>query len=333
VTTLRKPTASVTAAGIVTIVGSVLVLLGTLFAFVVVLLLPTSQARPAMPSSVRTMATGTVAFFSGLAIFGIFTGIGVLRLKNWARISMLVWSGITAAICGCVLAFLVIIPFPTPPHAPANIAAFTRVAVGLVYGLPLAIAIWWLILFNRKAIAAQFTAPAPDSPLDASGFPSHTTSPSKPPLPLPITVLAVFLLTSSLSLFLLFFANAPMVLFAHAFRGPAGTAVWITICLVSTAAGIGLLCRKGWSYSLTLGLQLLGFLSGIVTLASPKYPDLMHEAIASMAFSTAPYPEYSIEQLRRFSYASLAFPVLIGILLLYYRSRFLQACASSNLQS
>ncbi len=286
-----------------------------------------------MPSAARTMAVGTVALFAGLAVFGVFTSIGVLRLKNWARISMLVWSGIAAAICGCVLAFLAIIPFPTPPNAPANIAAFTRVAVGLVYGLPLAIAIWWLILFNRKAIAAQFAAPAPDSPLDASGFPGQTTSPSKPPLPLPITVLAVFLLTSSLSLFLLFFVHAPMVLFAHAFRGPAGAAVWITICLLSTAAGIGLLCRKEWSYSLTLGLQLLGFLSGIVTLASPKYPDLMREAIASMAFSTAPYPEYSIEQLRRFSYASLAFPVLIGILLLYYRSRFLQASASGNLHS
>lgn len=310
-----------------------LVLLGTALAAIAFLTVPISQAAPQFPSFARNLAVGSMALFAGLAVFGVFTSIGVLRLKNWARISMLVWSGIAAAICGCVLAFLIIIPFPTPPHAPANIAAFTRVAVGLVYGLPLAIAIWWLILFNRKAIAAQFAAPAPDSPLDASGFPGQTTSPSKPPLPLPITVLAVFLLTSSLSLFLLFFVHAPMVLFAHAFRGPAGTAVWITICLLSTAAGIGLLCRKGWSYSLTLGLQLLGFLSGIVTLASPKYPDLMREAIASMTFSTAPYPEYSIEQLRRFSYASLAFPVLIGILLLYYRSRFLQACASRNLHS
>lgn len=332
-TTLRKPTASVTAAGVVALIVSVLVLLGTALAAIAFLTVPISQAAPQFPSFARNLAVGSMALFAGLAVFGVFTGIGVLRLKNWARISMLVWSGIAAAICGCVLAFLAIIPFPTPPNAPANIAAFTRVAVGLVYGLPLAIAIWWLILFNRKAIAAQFAAPAPDSPLDASGFPGQTTSPSKPPLPLPITVLAVFLLTSSLSLFLLFFVHAPMVLFAHAFRGPAGTAVWITICLLSTAAGIGLLCRKVWSYSLTLGLQLLGFLSGIVTLASPKYPDLMREAIASMAFSTAPYPEYSIEQLRRFSYASLAFPVLIGILLLYYRSRFLQACASSNLHS
>ncbi len=332
-TTLRKPTASVTAAGVVAIVGSVLVLLGTALAAIAFLTVPISQAAPQFPSFARNLAVGSMALFAGLAVFGVFTGIGVLRLKNWARISMLVWSGITAAICGCVLAFLVIIPLPTPPNAPANIAAFTRVAAGLIYGLPLAIAIWWLILFNRKAIAAQFAAPAPDSPLDASGFPGQTTSPSKPPLPLPITVLAVFLLSSSLSLLLLFLVHAPMVLFAHAFRGPAGTAVWITICLLSTAAGIGLLRRKGWSYSLTLGLQLLGFLSGIVTLASPKYPDLMREAIASMAFSTAPYPEYSIEQLRRFSYASLAFPVLIGILLLYYRSRFLQACASGNLHS
>ncbi len=334
-TTLRKRTASVTAAGVVAIVGSVLVLLCTSFVFVVVLVLPTSQAASPMPSSARTMAVGTVAFFFGLAIFGVFTGIGVLRLKNWARISALVWSGITAAICAPILAFLVLIPFPTLPNAPspADVAVFVRVAAGLLYALPLVIAIWWLILFNRKAIAAQFAAPAPDSPLDASRFPGQTTSPPKPPLPLPITVLAVFLLMSSFSLFLLFFVHAPMVWFAHAFRGPAGTTVWITTCLLSTAAGIGLLCRKVWSYSLALGLQLLGFLSGIVTLASPKYPDLMREAIASMAFSTAPYPEYSIEQLRRFSYASLIFPVLIGILLLCYRSRFLEASASRTFGS
>src|SRR5260370_33390774 len=96
---------------------------------------------------------------------------------------------------------------------------------------------------------------------------------------------------SSLSLFLLFFVHAPMVLFAHAFRGPAGTAVWITICLLSTAAGIGPLRRKGMSYLPTLGLQLLGVLSGIVPLASPKHPDLMRQAIAPVALSHTPYPE------------------------------------------
>jgi hypothetical protein len=328
VNALRGPTASVTAAGVVAIVGSVLVLLATAFGFLAVLTLLKSQAGPALPSLARATAEGTMVFFFGLAILGIFTGVGVLRLKNWARISVLVWSGVTAAICAFILAFLAFIPFPVPPNAgtPSNMATLVRLSTALVYGLPLAIAVWWLILFSRKTIAAQFETGI-GNPLDPSGFPVEPTSASKPTLPLPITVLAVFLLFSSLSVFLIFL-HLPVLFFAHALRGPVGTVAWITTCLLSTAAGIGLLCRKVWSYWLTLGLQLLWLLSGVVTLTSPKYPDLMHEAMSSMTFSTTPYPEYPIERLRTFSYAGLAFPIFILILLLWYRSRFLRACAA-----
>ena len=150
------------------------------------------------------------------------------------------------------------------------------------------------------------------------------TSTSRPSLPLPITVLALFLMLPSLGLFFLFFVRMPMVLFGHAFHGPAGTTLMIVSGLVSTAAGIGLLYRKTWSYPLTLGLQVIGFLSGVVTLLSPKFPDLMREAMSSFTFSTPP-PEFSIEQMRRMSAGGLIFPLLIVVLLLYYRARFLQA--------
>src|SRR3984893_1513545 len=150
-----------------------------------------------------------MAFFSGLAVFGIFTGVGVLRLKNWARISALVWSGITAAICGFGLAFLAFIPLPIPASSPTPVSIMTlvRVTTGLFYAVPLVIAIWWLILFNRKAISAQFVASGVDIPLDASGFPTQTTSDARPALPLPITVVAVFLLLSLFSVFLLPFVH------------------------------------------------------------------------------------------------------------------------------
>jgi hypothetical protein len=161
--------------------------------------------------------------------------------------------------------------------------------------------------------------------LDPLGFPIEEPGPAISELPLPIAVLAGFLLLSSVSVFLIFLVHMPVVLFAHAFRGPSGIAAWITTCLLSTIAGIGLLRRKAWSYGLTLGLQVLWLLSGIVTLTSSKVPDLMRDTISSMTFSNSSYPQYSIEQLRTFSYAGLAFPIFILILLLYYRSRFLEA--------
>jgi hypothetical protein len=57
----------------------------------------------------------------------------------------------------------------------------------------------------------------------------------------------------------------------------------------------------------------------------------MREAISSMPFSNPAYPQYSIEQLRTFSYAGLAFPIFIVVMLLNYRSRFLEACAGESL--
>lgn len=322
--TLRKPTASVTAAGVVAIIGSVLALLGATLAVLALFLMPESQGRSQIPPLARNLTAGAMALFAGLAIFGIFTGVGVLRLKNWARVSMLVCSGLTAAFCGVALAFMLFVPFPKSPNDPADMEAYIRVGGALVYGFPLAIAIWWLILFSRKGIAAQFVSAGVGSPVDASGFPVEMASAPRPTLPLPITVLAVFLMLPLPSLLFLFFVRMPMVLFGHAFHGPTGSTLTIVSGLVSTAAGIGLLYRKTWSYPLTLGLQVIGFLSGVVTLLSPKFPDLMREAMSVFSFSTPP-PEYSIEQMRRMYAGGLIFPLLILVLLLYYRARFRQA--------
>jgi len=334
VNTLKQATASVKAAGIVAIIGSVLVLLGAALGFLGVVLVPQAQAGPELPKAARALGEATMVFFFGLAILGLFTGVGLLRLEKWARISALVWSGITATICALTISFVAFIPFPelpNTPNTPANLLIYARIATVAFYGLPLVIAIWWLILFNRKKIATQFVPSDISGTLDPSGFPIEAPAPSKPELPLPIAVLAGFLLLSSVSVFLVFFVHVPIVLFAHAFRGPSGIAAWVAICLLSTMAGIGLLWRKVWSYGLTFGLQVLGLLSGIVTLTSSKYPELMREAISSMTFSNNLYPQYSIEQLRTFSYAGLAFPILILVLLLYYRSRFLEACAERGL--
>jgi len=321
----KKPTASVTAAGVVAIIGSVLILLGTTLVVLVLFLMPESPTGPQVPAMARNLTAGGTAFFAGLAIFGIFSGVGVLRLEKWARISVLVWSGITVMLCGCIIVFVAVMPFPTAPNALANedVTAVVRTVTALFYGIPTGIAVWWLSLFNRKEIVAQFVAAGIGSSVDASGFPVELTS--RPSLPLPITALAVFLMLSSLSVFFLFFVRMPVVLLGHALRGPAGQALFAASCLVSTAAGIGLLYRKGWSFPVTLGLQVFWFLSGLVTLLSPQYPDLMREAMSSMTFSTAPPPEFSIEQMRRISGGTLIFPVLIGVLLLYYRTRFLQA--------
>jgi hypothetical protein len=327
VTALKKPSASVMAAGIVAIAGSLLVLLGAAMGLMGMLMVPMTRANPALPPFALAIAEGTVAFIMALGIFGVFSGVGLLRLKNWARISTLVWAGITVAFSTLVLAVFAFAPFPTSPNTPSNLSGFLRATVLIFYGMPLAIGIWWLILFNQQSVANQFLQPA-GGPLDASGFPEPISA-SKPPLPLPIAVLGVFLLISSFSVIMPLFLPVPVILFGHAIRGGAGIAIWFGVCFLYGAAGIGLLRLKPWSYVLALGLQLFWFLSGIVTLASGNYPALIHEAMSSMqAKLGGQYPEYPTDQMRTFSYIGLAVPVLILAILVSYRSRFLEASAS-----
>jgi hypothetical protein len=232
----------------------VLVLLGSAFGFLAVLMLPEAHAGPELPRFARFLGEATMVFFFGLAILGLFTGVGMLRLQKWARISALIWSGITAVICALIIIVSIFVPFPTAPNStntPAHFLTYLRVATVVFYGLPLAIAIWWLILFNRKKVTTRFVASDIRGTLDPSGFPIEAPAPSKPELPLPIAVFAGFLLLSSVSVFLVFFVRMPVLLFAHALRGPSGIAAWIVTCLLSTMAGIGLLRRQVWSYWLT----------------------------------------------------------------------------------
>jgi hypothetical protein len=328
VSAVKKPSASVTASGVIAIAGSVLVLLGGAMGLLGMLMAPMNRVNPPLPPLARAMAEVTVAFILGLGVFGALSGIGLLRLKNWARISTLVWSGVTVVISTLVLVAFAVAPFPPSLNAPPNFAGIMRAALLIFYGLPLAIGIWWLILFNRQSVANQFVQPA-GGPLDTYGSPVEGLSASRPTLPLPIAVFGVFLVFSSVCVVLPSFLPVPVILFGHAIRGAAETAVWVGFGLATLAAGTGLLRLKRWSYDLAFGLQLFWLLSGIVTLTSGNYAALMHEAMSSIqAKFGGEYPEYPPGQMMTFSYAGLAVPVLILALLVYYRSRFLQASAS-----
>jgi hypothetical protein len=72
-----------------------------------------------------------------------------------ARISAIVWAGVTAPLCASVLVIVALMPIPSPANAPIDVV-FLRIFMALFYGAPLAIAIWWLILFNRKAGGGKY---------------------------------------------------------------------------------------------------------------------------------------------------------------------------------
>jgi hypothetical protein len=97
----RESLPAVTAAAVVAIIFGAFGVLGGLLIEASMLLMPearTSAGRPAIPPGARTMAGIVWLFLIAVAVFGIFVGVGIVRRRNWARISLLVWGGLPG--CG-----------------------------------------------------------------------------------------------------------------------------------------------------------------------------------------------------------------------------------------
>jgi len=190
-----------------------------------------------------------------------------------------------------------------------------------MYGAPALLAVWWLILFNRKNVKQQFVDPRP-----GEASPAVQTGRA----PLAIVILAWFLIVSAgLTLpFLLLIHRAPILLFGHLVVGAAGAAYFLAACGLQLASGVGLLRLKRWSYPLTIGLQLFLLTSGIFTWLSPNFEATMREAMKAMGgFPPGMDPEPYLRLGIKSAYLGFLPSVLILGILIYYRSRFFESAA------
>jgi hypothetical protein len=339
-TTCSKPSASIIAAAVVEIVGSLLAVLGTAMAFLAFRFLPKPPSNPQLPPAFKASMEVMMIFFFTLAIFGIFTGAGLLRLKNWARITTLVWGGITAFFSALTLVVALFMPLPRTLNQPPGIDHSIRIIMAISYGIPLVIGIWWLMLFNRKRIAAQFNSSrarlAPDAPiLPGESFPYAAPPRSaKSSCPLPVAVVAGFSILGSFSILFVFFTRLPAMIFGLAIHGPLGTWILVLAGALNLIAGIGLLLLKPWSHALSLALQFFWLSSGTVTILSPNYDTVMREAIRSSPMWTShSFPYEYFGPMKAFSLFGLLGPVVILLILLFYRARFLEAASAANASS
>lgn len=319
-----KPSVAVLISGILAILGSAFAILGNAFTLVALYLIPLPATAPVTPSFVKSIATVSMLIFLGIAVFGVFTGIGVIGLKNWARISILIFSGLTVFFGGALLFFLLATPLPINPTGPQLDPGALKTVMLLVYGIPVLIGIWWLVLFNLRGTRAQFAATPSDTSPGISSVPS---------CPLPVQIIAVFYLFSLLSVIVIPLLHMPIpaIIFGHALYGSAAKTLFVLTGLLLVIGAIGLLKLQKWSYPLVLGIQGIWLLSGVVTIFSPTYPSLLQEMLSQMHFPEGtPFP-YSMRQLQFFSSFGLLFSILPIAILVYYRRRFMEAASAREL--
>ena len=104
---MSRPIA-VIASAVVAILGSIVTLVFAV-AGIASMFVETSQSRP--PTSTASVLAGA-AMFIALGIIGVWTSVGLFRLRPWARTSILVFSGFLAA--GSLFDLLVTMTVPIP---------------------------------------------------------------------------------------------------------------------------------------------------------------------------------------------------------------------------
>jgi hypothetical protein len=351
----RASLPAVTAAAVLAIIFGALGVLGGLLIEVSMLLMPdvqTSAGRPAIPPGTRAMAGMVWFFLIAVAVFGIFVGLGIVRRRKWARISILVWGGFMAVVSLITIPVLFFVFSAMPGMMPKEADAAPVISVMkwisvLFYGIPLGVGIWWLVLFTRPRVAAAFSDEAGSPPypptMDVSGFPLQkpaapgSRSP-KPACPLPLMILAGFLIFSAffmVSLVLVPVTGAmPFFFFGHFYSGLTAKVILGLMSLLFGASGVGMFKLKPWALHTILVLQCVFLINGIMSMLNPRFLLVMQEAMQRADALNPAFPGGNPFLTGSFFRAILIFSLCFGAaliaLLLFYRSRFLEAASAAK---
>ncbi|MFZ1084384.1 MAG: hypothetical protein WAN35_05425 [Terracidiphilus sp.] len=282
--------------------------------------LPGAPATPPLPSWMPIFMYVFCAFFVALAAWGILTAVGVIRLRRWARYSILVIGGVLA-LFGLMLflgtLLMTLVPLPMPANVDASQAHTTQAIVKVVFGVMAllyaivgAVGVTWLVYFNRQKVREAFAS--------ATGIVVESRR------PILISVLAVLNLIGSVSCLLCMFIPFPAILFGWVIEGWGKVATYLVFAALTGAVGVGLWQLKEWGRLLALAMQAFGIVFCGVYLVRPS---LMLRYAAEVQQKMIPMQPQMPEQFQATIYrASFGFSILLYIaliaVLIYYRKAF-----------
>jgi len=242
----RERSGGVTAAAVVVFMGSGFTfLMGLLTCFAIFLGPPLPQTGTPLRGATDLMGSLIIAvvFYFLLAGWGTATGVGLLKLKAWARMSLLVFSGFcTFTMIFAAIGIALIGPFlPQTPGAPPF--AVVRGLLIAMIAVPLLIAVWWLVYFNREGVKGQFEEYATTGHYSRTDGSAQTLF-LKPHPPLSIVLIGCMYLFSVPGLLLMPFRSQPAFLMGLIIHGAAAKVIYLLYLAAALYVGIGLLKLK-----------------------------------------------------------------------------------------
>jgi hypothetical protein len=292
---MKRPP-GVTFTAVLLIVGGSFSLLLILIAIVAVMVTQFSTP-PDAPKFFLFFSIAIDLIALACAAWAIAAGVGLLRLRSWARISSIIFAALLLVGSLPGLAIIPAMPSFMAQDQSAPDLKVIQIGVGVFYGLLAALAIWWLYYFNTRRvkdlfrprnfpIAPAIVQPLVVQPLVAEPFPP--AAPAKIRRPVSITVIAAIMLISAamapLSLLLLALLKLPAPLLGFWLTGWAGAAVLLAYLCVLLPAGIGLLKLRPWARILSICFFGFGIVNSVVTYGLPgsaaRYQQIMSDMMS-----------------------------------------------------
>jgi hypothetical protein len=222
---------------------------------------------PEMAGFINGVVVAEGVFFLLLAAWAIATLVGLVRLRNWARYSVVVIGGCLVALGGVgvlgLVMFALFMPASgLPTNLPPHTMQFILVFEGFLFALMAALGVWWLVYFNLRSVKEFFLPANP-----AAYGPGHSIDPRvlslqqdgtvypPPPkpsrfarVPVPLLVLACLLLLAGVwTAFCGLILPFPAFLFGFVLHSPASRLLFLSMGIITVALGIGLLGLREWA--------------------------------------------------------------------------------------
>jgi hypothetical protein len=253
----------VTLTAVVSILGSVLLVLFLLLMLAAMLL---QKAQPAMPAYTKAVVLIEGLLFGGFAAWGIATAVGLFRLRGWARWSTIVF-GVLLVVLGLPGALVMaVIHLPETPGAPPGLMTVVKVAIVCFYAVLALLGGWWLYLFQTAGVRAQFGA--------------GTEGPGGRPLS--VWIIGLWLILGGLICLGGLFLPFPAMLFGLVFRGWTARLFFLGFAAIECWLGVELLRLRPLSRILALAFFAFGVVNCLLFVFLPGFPERIRAVMDSL---------------------------------------------------
>jgi hypothetical protein len=240
-----KRSIGITVISVLSLLGSTVTFAIGIFMLAVMVLAPVPRANPfpGPPTLFRVLFLAISLMYLLPAAWGVLSGVGLWRLKNWARISTIVFSVLLILMGGFAGLMSLLVPVPTTP-SDASVMLGVRVGMGVFWLTQLGIGIWWFVFLNRAKVKEQFgqaapvlAAPAMQPAYSVQSGSIGAVQPGAAEPPLSIKIIAWFMLAGCMLLPLGLVLRGPVFLFTRTLMG--WPAVWVYLAFAAAQLGIG----------------------------------------------------------------------------------------------